>query len=41
MWVHRLTQRYGELVRLEVAATVQDPSDVKEEMEHLLRVLRR
>ncbi|MFI5337182.1 MAG: RNA polymerase sigma factor [Opitutales bacterium] len=40
VWVHRLNQRYSELVKLEVAATVQDPTEVKEEMKHLLLVLR-
>lgn len=40
VWVHRLNQRYGELVKLEVAATVQDPTEVKEELKHLLQVLR-
>jgi RNA polymerase sigma-70 factor (ECF subfamily) len=40
VWVHRLTHRYGELVKLEVAATVQDPAEVKNEMQHLLRTLR-
>lgn len=39
--VHRLNQRYAELVRLEVAETVADPAEVKAEMEHLLRALRR
>lgn len=40
VWVHRLNQRYAELVKLEVAATVPDPAEVKEEMQHLLRTLR-
>lgn len=39
--VHRLTQRFAELVRLEVQETVADPGDVKAEMDHLARVLRR
>lgn len=39
--IHRLNQRYAELVKLEVAATVQDPADVPQEMQHLLRALRR
>lgn len=38
--VHRLKQRYSELVRLEVAATVADPTEVKAEMAHLLQALR-
>ncbi len=41
VWVHRLNHRYGELVKLEVAATVQDPAEVKHEMQHLLQALRR
>lgn len=38
--VHRLNQRYAELVRLEVADTVADPAEVKAEIEHLRRALR-
>lgn len=38
--VHRLNQRYAELVRLEVAETLADPTEVKSELEHLLRTLR-
>ena len=40
VWVHRLNQRYAELVKLEVAATVRDPSEVKQELHHLLQALR-
>jgi RNA polymerase sigma-70 factor (ECF subfamily) len=40
VWVHRLNNRYAELVKLEVAATVQDPAETKNEMQHLLRALR-
>jgi RNA polymerase sigma-70 factor (ECF subfamily) len=40
VWVHRLNHRYGEIVKMEVAATVADPAEVKEEMQHLLRALR-
>lgn len=40
VWVHRLNQRYAELVKLEVAATVTDPTEVRAEMQHLLRALR-
>jgi len=40
VWVHRLTHRYGELVKLEVAMTVADPADIKNEMRHLLQALR-
>lgn len=39
--VHRLSHRYGELVRLEVAATVGDPSEVADEMDALQQALRR
>jgi RNA polymerase sigma factor (sigma-70 family) len=39
--VHRLGSRYRELIRLEIAATVQDPSDVKGEIMHLLKTLQR
>ncbi len=38
--VHRLNHRYAELVKLEVAATVRDSSEVEAEMLHLLQALR-
>lgn len=41
VWIHRLNQRYAELVKLEVAETVQDAGDVQSEMRHLLQALRR
>ena len=41
VWVHRLNARYAELVKLEVAATVQEPGDVEQEMRHLLQALQR
>ncbi len=41
VWVHRLNARYAELVKLEVAATVQHPADVEQEMRHLLQALRK
>jgi RNA polymerase sigma-70 factor (ECF subfamily) len=37
--VHRLRQRYGELVREEVAHTVDSPAEVDEELRHLIGVL--
>jgi RNA polymerase sigma-70 factor (ECF subfamily) len=37
--VHRLRQRYGELVRAEIANTVASPADIEDEMRHLLAVL--
>jgi RNA polymerase sigma-70 factor (ECF subfamily) len=39
VWVHRLNQRYSEIVKLEVAATVEDPADAKEELHSLLHLL--
>jgi RNA polymerase sigma-70 factor (ECF subfamily) len=39
--VHRLNSRYREIIRLEISSTVQDPADVKPEILHLLRVMRR
>ena len=37
--VHRLRQRYGELLRHEVAQTVSGPEDIDEEMRFLLSAL--
>lgn len=37
--VHRLRARYRELVREEVAHTVADPAELKEEVRHLIAVL--
>jgi RNA polymerase sigma-70 factor (ECF subfamily) len=37
--VHRLRQRYRELVRAEVAQTVSSPIELEEEMRYLLAVL--
>lgn len=37
--VHRLRQRYRQLVRAEVANTVSSPTEVEEEMRHLLAAL--
>lgn len=34
--VHRLRRRYGELLREEIARTVQDPADVDDELRELL-----
>jgi len=39
--VHRLRRRYGELLREEIAQTLNDPRDVEEEIRHLKRVLAR
>jgi len=38
--VHRLRQRYGELVRAEIAQTVASPKEVDEELQYLFAVLR-
>ena len=37
--VHRLRQRYGQLLREEVAHTVVAPDEVEEELRHLAEVL--
>ena len=39
--VHRLRQRYRQLLREEIANTVSKPEEVEEEMRHLFRVLQR
>jgi RNA polymerase sigma-70 factor (ECF subfamily) len=38
--VHRMRQRYRDLLRAEVAQTVAEPSDLEDEMRHLVAVLR-
>jgi RNA polymerase sigma factor (sigma-70 family) len=37
--VHRLRQRFGKLLRQEIAETVATPNEVDDEMRHLLHVL--
>ena len=37
--VHRMRQRYRELVREEVAQTVSSPAEVDEEIRYLIRVI--
>jgi len=37
--VHRLRQRYGELVREEIAHTVTTPAEVEEEMRYLIKLI--
>jgi RNA polymerase sigma-70 factor (ECF subfamily) len=39
--VHRLRQRYGELLRQEIAQTVSNPDEVDEELRHLMNALNR
>jgi RNA polymerase sigma-70 factor (ECF subfamily) len=41
VWLHRLTRRLGELVKLEVSATLENPADAEQELQHLLHVFRR
>jgi RNA polymerase sigma-70 factor (ECF subfamily) len=38
-WVHRLRRRYRELLRKEVAETVNSPEEVQEELHYLMGVL--
>jgi RNA polymerase sigma-70 factor (ECF subfamily) len=37
--VHRLRKKYGELLRAEIAQTVESDSHVEEELRYLLSVL--
>jgi RNA polymerase sigma-70 factor (ECF subfamily) len=37
--VHRLRQRYRQLIRAEVASTVASPEEVDAEMSHLFQAL--
>ena len=37
--IYRLRQRYGELIRAEIAHTVASPAEVEDELRHLLAVL--
>ncbi len=37
--VHRLRQRYRELVREEIAHTVADPAEIDEEIRYLIAVI--
>jgi RNA polymerase sigma-70 factor (ECF subfamily) len=39
VWVHRLSRRFTEVIRAEVAATVADRSDVETELRYLLRLV--
>jgi RNA polymerase sigma factor (sigma-70 family) len=38
--VHRMRQRYGELLRAEIAQTVSTPAEVNEELRYLVSVIR-
>jgi len=37
--VHRLRQRYGELVRAEIAHTVANPAEIEDEMRYLIQLM--
>jgi RNA polymerase sigma-70 factor (ECF subfamily) len=37
--VHRLRQRFGKLLRQEIAETVSSPNEIDDEMRHLLQVI--
>lgn len=37
--IHRLRKRFRELVKAEIATTVEDPADIREEMRYLVEVL--
>ena len=39
--VHRLRQRYGELLRAEVARTVGSEAEIAEELRHLIAIVSR
>jgi len=39
--VHRLRRRFGELLRAEIAHTVNSPAEVEEELRHLINVMSR
>jgi len=39
--IHRLRARFRELIRAEVAATVNDPADIADELRHLIAVAAR
>jgi RNA polymerase sigma-70 factor (ECF subfamily) len=38
-WVRRMRQRFGRLLRSEIAETVVDPQDIDDEVRHLLRMM--
>ena len=39
--VHRMRQRFGELLRMEIEKTVEQPSDIDAEIQHLFDVLKK
>ena len=38
--VHRMRRKFGELLRAEVAQTVESPADIEDELRHLQRIVR-
>lgn len=41
MSIHRMRRRYGEILRSEVAATVDDPTEVEDELQTLMSIISR
>lgn len=41
MSIHRMRRRYGELLRQEVAATLDDPADIEDELRDLMSIIGR
>ncbi len=39
--MHRLCSRFPNLIRAEVAATVQDPNEAADELRHLIAIVSR
>ena len=37
--IHRMRQRFGQLIRAEIADTVANPDEVDDEVRHLLAVV--
>jgi len=37
--VHRLRQRFGSVLRQEIAETVAEPNEIEDEMRHMLQVI--
>jgi RNA polymerase sigma-70 factor (ECF subfamily) len=38
--VHRLRQRFGALLRAEIAETISNPEDIDDELRHLFQLLK-
>ncbi|MBN2430838.1 MAG: sigma-70 family RNA polymerase sigma factor [Acidobacteria bacterium] len=39
VWIHRIRKRYRDYLREEISATVADPDEIEDELQHLLAVL--